>query len=98
MNPVKKLQEWVKSLPPSLQTAYYAVETATITGTTIFAGSLYTYYTAHNSFAGFDWHGQLTTLKVSVVTAALKAGWDLLKQWTPFKSTPAAPPQIGTNS
>lgn len=95
MNPINKLHAWVKTLPPALQTAYYAIETAVIAGLAIFLGTLYAYYSAHSSFAGFDWSGQIHTLQASVVTAILKAAWDLLKSWVPGASDAAAQPQKG---
>lgn len=82
-NPVKMLHDWVKTLPPAVQTAYYSVETAVIAGLAMLVGTLYTYEAAHGSLGGFDWQTQIRILYASILTAVLKAAWDLLKGCLP---------------
>lgn len=74
-----RIQAWFKSLPPSWQSFFYAVETGVATVIIIFLSSLYGAFISPHGLDGFDWHGQLYTLAMGAGAAIIKALIDLLK-------------------
>lgn len=80
---MSKLHAWVKTLPPALQSLYYSVEAAVISALVLFLTAFVGYLQSHGSYAGFDWHGQLLTLQLSVSIGVGKAVLDALKGYAP---------------
>lgn len=93
MNFIAKLQAWVKSLPPPLQTLYYSVETAVVIALGAFFVALEAAI-ASDKLSSFDWHGQLHLLWLALAGALVKAAIDLLKSagGEPPTQEPPKPP------
>lgn len=70
---------WFKSLPPAVQSLLYAIETGAAAALALFLASFYSALSSPSGLAGFDWHGQLTSLEMGVVAAIVKALLDMLK-------------------
>lgn len=73
------VQSWVKTLPPSLQTLYYAIESALVVGAVLLLTSLYGALQTPTGLAGFDWRTQVHTAIIAAATGVVKALLDLLK-------------------
>ena len=72
-------QDWLKTLPPNIQTLLYAIEAGVVTALIVFLSSLYAAFNTPQGLSGFNWHTQLNTLGLAVGAAVIKALIDLLK-------------------
>lgn len=93
MNFIAKLQDWVKTLPPPIQTVYYSVETAFVVALSVFFVALYGSIQADKPF---DWHAQVHILWLALAGGIVKGVIDLLKAAGGAGPTQEpAPPKVG---
>ena len=88
---LQKLHAWVKTLPPTAQRLYYAVETAVVAAVGVFAYQLSGYINVHGDLHGFDWAGQWHISYIAIIAAAVKALVDEFKGAQPTQELPAQP-------